>query len=194
MSHVSAKLCPSGYPQEEQMNNILMKVTNVLEMNKLAHDPIFAAVVAHEVLRNAGYHPSFATGYLFKPDAPGIVVPYAWVETSPLTGEEDELSRVDITDLTPFPDKSKNIFILGYSLKIGEDSQRCEYYKRCPDGMKIQEEGVPTVSAIRKTVSNVDFYLKQRTRSDPIVKQIYDNILENAVLKPDETVVVTKSD
>jgi len=35
-------------------------VTNVLEMNNRAHDPIFATVVAHEILRNNEYHPSFA--------------------------------------------------------------------------------------------------------------------------------------
>jgi len=166
------------YPHEQEITKLLMKATNVLELNGLAHDPIFAAVVAHEILHNNGYHPFFAVGYLFKPDAPGIVVPYAWVETSP---PDDE--RTDITDLTPFPDKSKHIFLLGYSLKIGEDSQKCQYYKRCPEGMKIQEEGVPTISAIQKTLKNVDYYIAQRTKSTPIVKQIYDNIIENAVLK-----------
>lgn len=170
-----------SYVDEQEMTNILMKATNVLELNGLAHDPIFAAVVAHEVLRKNGFHPSFATGYLFKPDAPGVLVPYVWVETSPSSGENEE--RVDITDLTPFPDKSKHIFILGYALKIGEESQRCQYYKRCPEGMKVQEEGVPTVSSIQKTLKNVNLYLAQRTRSNPVVKQIFDNILDNAILK-----------
>lgn len=175
----------NDYPNEQKITNILMKVTNVLELNRLAHDPIFAAVVAHEVLRNNGYHPSFATGYLFKPDAPGIVVPYAWVETSPPPPSPNE-ERVDITDLTPFPDKSKHIFILGYSMKIGEESQKCQYYKRCPEGMKVQEEGVPTISAIQKTLKNVDYYIAQRTRSNPVIKQIYDNILEKAIIDTDE--------
>lgn len=166
------------YPREQEMTKLLMKTTNVLELNRLAHDPIFATVVAHEILRRNGYHPSFATGYLFKPDAPGILVPYAWVETSPPLSE-----RVDITDLTPFPDKSKHIFILGYALKIGETSQKCSYYKKCPEDMKIQEEGVPTASAIQKTLKNVEQYIAQRTRSNPVVRQIYDNIMENAVLE-----------
>ncbi len=170
-----------SYPNEQEITNILMKATNVLELNNLAHDPIFATVVAYEVLRKNGYRPSLATGYLFKPDAPGILVPYAWVETSPSLGSDEE--RVDITDLTPFPDKSKHIFILGYALKIGEESQKCQYYKRCPEGLQIQEEGVPTVSSIQKTLKNIDYYIAQRARANPVVKQIFDNIIENAVVE-----------
>lgn len=162
------------YPREEAMTNLLMKVVSAFEVNKLLNHPILVNLVAEAVLRKNGFDTDLRVGYLWKPDAPTWVHPYVWVETS-IAG------RTDVTDLVPFPDHSKFIFILGHSISLNPAALKCRYHRTVPENTRVVEENVPPISQIRKAVRDVDDFLH---RSEERVRKVYRDIVDNARLPP----------
>ena len=166
------------YDREEEIVRLLLRVVSFLEVNGHGSHPVLATLLAEKILDRAGLDTNVRVGYLLKPDAPGVVIPYPWVETF-LNG------RKDITDLTAFGDKSKYIFALGIAIGFGDQCVKCEYHRRVPEGCKVvgtdvgEPDTVPTVSAIRREIGNVDAFL---SKSAPRVRELYENVLENARL------------
>ena len=166
------------YDREEDVVKLLLRVVSFLEVNGHGSHPVLATILAERVLSKCGLDPTIRVGYLLKPDAPNVVIPYPWVETF-LNG------RKDITDITAFGDKSKHIYALGIGIGFGEGCVKCEYHRRVPEGCKVvgtdvgEPDTVPTVSAIRREIGNVDQFL---TKSVPRVREIYNDIMEKATL------------
>ena len=137
------------YDREEEIVRLLLRVVSFLEVNGHGSHPALATLLAERILSRCGLDPTIRVGYLWKPDAPGVVIPYPWVETF-LNG------RKDITDITAFGDKSKYIYALGIGIGFGDQCVKCQYHRRVPEDCKVvgtdvgQSDTVPTISAIRR--------------------------------------------
>lgn len=166
------------YEREEEIVRLLLRVVSFLEVNGHGSHPVLATILADRILSRLGLDPTLRVGYLEKPDAPGVVIPYPWIETF-LNG------RKDVTDLCAFGDKSKHIFALGIAIGFGEKCLKCHYHRRVPEGFKVvgtdvgDPDTVPTVSALRREISNVDSFL---AKSNPRIRELYENVLEKAHL------------
>lgn len=166
------------YEREEEIVRLLLRVVSFLEVNGHGSHPVLATILADRILSRLGLDPTLRVGYLEKPDAPGVVIPYPWIETF-LNG------RKDVTDLCAFGDKSKHIFALGIAIGFGENCLKCRYHRRVPEGFKVvgtdvgDPDTVPTVSALRREISNVDSFL---AKSNPRIRELYENVLEKAHL------------
>lgn len=166
------------YDREEEIVRLLLRVVSFLEVNGHGSHPILATLLAERILSRCGLDPTIRVGYLWKPDAPGVVIPYPWVETF-LNG------RKDITDITAFGDKSKYIYALGIGIGFGDQCVKCQYHRRVPEDCKVvgtdvgDPDTVPTISAIRREIGNVDQFLN---KSAPRVRELYENVLEKAYL------------
>jgi len=167
------------YDREEEIVRLLLRVVSFLEVNGHGSHPILATLLAERILSRCGLDPTIRVGYLWKPDAPGVVIPYPWVETF-LNG------RKDVTDITAFGDKSKYIYALGIGIGFGDQCVKCQYHRRVPEGCKVvgtdvgDPDTVPAISAIRREIGNVDQFL---AKSAPRVRELYENVLEKAHLE-----------
>ena len=166
------------YDREEDIVRLLLRVVSFLEVNGFASHPILSTLIGERVLSRCGLDTNIRVGYLWKPDAPDVVIPYTWVETF-LNG------RKDITDLTAFGDKSKYIYVLGVAIGFGEGCLKCEYHRSPPPNTKVvgtdvgDPDTVPPISQIRRAVSNIDEFL---SRSVPRVRELYEDAIAKAVL------------
>lgn len=172
------------YEREEDILEIILKVYSCIDLNKMLNYPILSVLIVKKVLDKCGLEPRTFTGYMEKPDAPRILIPYPWVETF-LNGVRH------VTDITSFEDKSKSIIILGRCIRFGDNCKTCNYFKKPPPeykivgvdiGKELSSEGkpiVPTFSDIRSALNHPDKYIEM---CPPRVQEVYHDIVTKAIL------------
>lgn len=167
-----------SYPDHDKMKELLQKVFAVAQMNGYAGEPIMLTLLVNQVFRQNGYDSEIRVGYLFKPDAPGYVIPFPWVETR-ATGSDGSVGQVDITDLVCFTDNSKAISVMGEYIGFGDHALHCAYHRRVPEDTRVSEQEEVSVSKIRRCLDNPDSYLRACSER---VRNVYENIKSAAKL------------
>lgn len=171
------------YLHETEIKEFMVKAAALFQLNGTSTDPLFVATTTYLALTELGLDPKLTVGYLWKSDAPTILLPYPWVETNTLSG------RTDVTDVTQFPDISKRMSILGLVM-CPPGSFECVYYTHPPSSITVPTtkesvpltilEDCPSVTKIRNTLENIALYRFERNKRISNSNEQIEDILANA--------------
>lgn len=172
------------YLNETVVKEFMCKVAAMFQINGTSGDPLFVTATTYLALREFGLEPEIVVGYLWKSDAPAVLLNWPWIQTRSSDG------RIDVTDVTQFPDNSKSMSILGLIMSP-PGSFKCVYYTHKPDSIQVPgstdtvpltvlTDGVPSVSEIRRTLDNLADYMFQRNKRVPNSTEQIQDIVDNA--------------